>query len=43
MKIGFALPNIGPLGSAQAVSKVAGRAMDCSLNSTNTVSTRWIR
>src|SRR5437879_8164038 len=26
MKIGFALPNIGPLGSAQAVSKVAGRA-----------------
>src|SRR5947208_8175693 len=26
MKIGFALPNIGPLGSAQAISKVAGRA-----------------
>jgi len=26
MRIGFALPNIGPLGSAQAVSKVAGRA-----------------
>ncbi|MFY9527827.1 MAG: LLM class F420-dependent oxidoreductase [Candidatus Acidiferrales bacterium] len=26
MKIGFALPNIGPLGSAEAVSKVAQRA-----------------
>jgi probable F420-dependent oxidoreductase len=26
MKIGFALPNIGPLGSAEAVSKVAERA-----------------
>jgi len=26
MRIGFALPNIGPLGSAQAVSKVAGGA-----------------
>jgi probable F420-dependent oxidoreductase len=26
MKIGFALPNIGPLGSADAVSKVATRA-----------------
>jgi probable F420-dependent oxidoreductase len=26
MKIGFALPNIGPMGSAEAVSKVAQRA-----------------
>jgi hypothetical protein len=29
MKIGFSLPNIGPIGTAEAVTKVAQRASTC--------------
>lgn len=37
MKIGFCLPNIGPIGTAEAVAKVAQRAQALGYNSLWTV------
>ena len=43
MKIGFSLPNIGPIGTAEAITKVAQRAEALGYSTLWTIERLWWR